>query len=210
MAQSTGGCSSVLSVKASPAPDHNNGISDLKEGVCKDSALQEVDQSYVGKGSDQADDESREYRSRDKDKPGRIAACGLREKIAQNVETSGSDSSDTRGKNFIDQIDDVQDDEKAGNIKFAEQQRRKRKRTIMNDRQTGMMEEVLKDKPDMQRHRDELQLWADRLSEHVCIISLSLSLSLSFSLSLSLYIYIYAYIYVCICIHIYDFLNILG
>ncbi|KAL1827401.1 nodulin homeobox [Daucus carota subsp. sativus] len=166
VAQSTGGCSSVLSVKASPAPDHNNGISDLKEGVCKDSALQEVDQSYVGKGSDQADDESREYRSRDKDKPGRIAACGLREKIAQNVETSGSDSSDTRGKNFIDQIDDVQDDEKAGNIKFAEQQRRKRKRTIMNDRQTGMMEEVLKDKPDMQRHRDELQLWADRLSEH--------------------------------------------
>ncbi|WOG87339.1 hypothetical protein DCAR_0206563 [Daucus carota subsp. sativus] len=127
VAQSTGGCSSVLSVKASPAPDHNNGISDLKEGVCKDSALQEVDQSYVGKGSDQADDESREYRSRDKDKP---------------------------------------DDEKAGNIKFAEQQRRKRKRTIMNDRQTGMMEEVLKDKPDMQRHRDELQLWADRLSEH--------------------------------------------
>ncbi|XP_074357392.1 nodulin homeobox [Apium graveolens] len=164
--QSTGGCSSVLPVKASP--DRNNGISDLKEGVCKNLALQEVDQSYVCKGIDQADDESREYRSRDKDKPGRIAACGLIEieGVAQNVETSGSDSSDTRGKNSIDQIDDIQDDEKAGTTKFAEQQRKKRKRTIMNDRQTGIIEEALKDKPDMQRHRAALQLWADRLSEH--------------------------------------------
>lgn len=147
--------------------------------MCKHSAHQEVDQSNVGRGIDQADDESREYRRRDKDKPGRLAACGLREieGVAQNVETSGSDSSDTRGKNPIDQIDDIQDDEKAGTVKFSEQQRRKRKRTIMNDRQTGIIEEALKDKPDMQRHRAALQLWADRLSEHVCIKYPYLSIS---------------------------------
>lgn len=50
-----------------------------KEGVSKHSALPEVDQSYVGKGIDQTDDESREFRSRDEDKPVRIAACGLRD-----------------------------------------------------------------------------------------------------------------------------------
>lgn len=140
----------------------------MKECVQETAALQEVDQFCVQSTAiDRADDEVREYKRRDKGKLGNVAARALREidNDTQNAETSGSDSSSTRGKASIDQVNNVQGDENS--IRFAEKQQLKRKRTIMNDRQTGLVEKALLDMPDMHRDAASLKLWADRLSEHV-------------------------------------------
>lgn len=121
---------------------------------------------------DQANDELREYKRKGKDKSDKVEACGLREIEAQNVESSGSDSSSTRVKKSFDQSNDVQEDQKIADIKFSEKQQRKRKRNIMNDVQAGMIENALIDIPDLHRNAPALQSWADRLSDHVCIICL--------------------------------------
>lgn len=177
-AQSTGGCSSPLLRKA--APDVTNRSANLKEGTSENSTLQEVDQ-FFGRNMDQADDVMRQDRRKDKNKLGRALRDG--EKDVQNVETSGSDSSSTRGKNSTDQIDNsefpksnehikasgsggVQEDEKVEIIPSEEKQRRKRKRTIMNDTQMTLIEKALVDEPDMQRNAALIQSWADKLSFH--------------------------------------------
>lgn len=92
---------------------------------------------------------------------------------AQNAETSG-DSSSTTGKkpsgqvgngeisksngNFQKTVGGIQDDEKVV---------RKRKRSIMNDKQISMIERALQDEPDMHKSTTSLQSWANRLSIHV-------------------------------------------
>ena len=98
---------------------------------------------------------------------------------------SGSDSSSTRGKNSFDQMHNVefpnssehikeggfgglQDDIKVEAVKCEEKQRRKRKRTIMNDKQITLMEKALLEEPDMQRNAASIQSWAEKLSVHVC------------------------------------------
>lgn len=127
---------------------------------------------------DQVDDELGEYKRKGKDKSGKVEACGSTEieGSAQNVESSGSDSSSTREKNSLDQSNDIQEDQKNADIKFAEKQQRKRKRNIMNDKQTSIIERALLDKPDMHRDAAALQSMADQLSNLVCnIYMLSLS-----------------------------------
>lgn len=120
----------------------------------------------------------------DKDKSG--TPVGLREidRDVVNVESSGSDTSSTRVKNSIDQIYNgdfpklnkhmkdtvlggVKVDEKVDTIQTEEKQRRKRKRTIMNDKQVRIMERALLDEPDMQRNTTSIQSWAEKLSLHV-------------------------------------------
>ncbi|KAI4357988.1 hypothetical protein L6164_001899 [Bauhinia variegata] len=100
------------------------------------------------------------------------------EKDAHNVDTSDSDTSSAKGKNVIDHIDngdlakshehvkkvgvgETPEDEKVETV-----QRRKRKRTIMNDKQISLIERALLDEPDMQRNATSLQSWADKLSLH--------------------------------------------
>lgn len=107
------------------------------------------------------------------------------EKDIPNIDTSGSDSSSMKGKNQVDQMENgdsvklskrgrgsrsagVQDDDKVETIQAEEKQRRKRKRTIMNDEQIAMIEEALVDEPEMQRNALMIQSWADKLSSHVC------------------------------------------
>ena len=167
------------------APDVTNRSANLKEGTSENSTLQEVDQ-FFGRNVDQADDITRQDRKKDKNKLGRGASRALRdgEKDVQNVETSGSDSSSTRGKNSTDQVDNsefpksnehvkgsgsggVQEDEKVEIVPSEEKQRRKRKRTIMNDTQMKLIERALVDEPDMQRNAALIQSWADKLSYHV-------------------------------------------
>ncbi|CAN8308599.1 unnamed protein product [Cochlearia groenlandica] len=104
-----------------------------------------------------------------------------------NLETSGSDTSSNRDKSLID--DRVQDgdlawtlstsgfkgsasgeakeeeDERGETFLVFEKQRKRRKRSIMNDDQVGMIEKALVDEPDMQRNTPALQLWADKLSQ---------------------------------------------
>ncbi|CBI32285.3 unnamed protein product, partial [Vitis vinifera] len=156
-AQSTGGCSSPLLRKA--APDVTNRSANLKEGTSENSTLQEVDQ-FFGRNMDQADDVMRQDRRKDKNKLGRALRDG--EKDVQNVETSGSDSSSTRGKNSTDQIDNSEFPKSNEHIKASG----KRKRTIMNDTQMTLIEKALVDEPDMQRNAALIQSWADKLSFH--------------------------------------------
>lgn len=96
----------------------------------------------------------------------------------QIVETSGSDSSPVRGKNPIERIDDVEPakeselaevkgDEKVETVQYEEKHQRKRKRTIMNDKQIAIIEKALMDEPDMHRNATSLLFWADKLSVHV-------------------------------------------
>ncbi|KAK4756077.1 hypothetical protein SAY87_009834 [Trapa incisa] len=104
-------------------------------------------------------------------------------KDAQNIDTSGSDCSSMKGKNQVDQMENsdsvklskrgkgsrsvgVQEDDKVEMIQTEEKQRRKRKRTIMNDEQIAMIEEALVDEPEMQRNAAMIQSWADKLSSH--------------------------------------------
>lgn len=60
------------------------------------------------------------------------------------------------------------DDEKPESLPGEERQPRKRKRNIMNDKQITMIENVLLEEPEMQRNATMLQLWAEKLSFHVC------------------------------------------
>ncbi|KAK9291768.1 hypothetical protein L1049_019718 [Liquidambar formosana] len=183
-AQSTGGCSSPQLRRVSP--NLNNISSNLKEGMSENSAFQEVDQYYVRSNHmDPTDDVMKRDRRKDKDKHGRVTSGGLRETEGdfQNVESSGSDSSSTRGKNSNEQVDNsefpkstehiiesgsggVHEDEKVENIHCEEKQRRKRKRTIMNDKQMTLIERALLEEPDMQRNAASIQSWADKLSVH--------------------------------------------
>uniref|UniRef100_A0A5B6ZTY9 Homeobox domain-containing protein n=1 Tax=Davidia involucrata TaxID=16924 RepID=A0A5B6ZTY9_DAVIN len=182
--QNTGGCSSPLLRKV--APDLTNRSGNLKEGMSENSAFQEVDQFYVRSNCiDQTDDIVGQDKREDKGKSGMGAARGLREidRDIQNVETSGSDSSTTRGKNFVDKMDNVefskssehikesglggvQEEEKLENVQCEEKQRRKRKRSIMNAKQVTLIEKALLDEPDMQRNAASVQSWADKLSVH--------------------------------------------
>lgn len=104
---------------------------------------------------------------------------------ASNLETSGSDTSSNRGKSLVDQVEDaelvqtmsklfkgsgseeVKEDEKSEAFLVFEKQRKRRKRSIMNDDQMGMIEKALAEEPDMQRNSASIQLWADKLSQSV-------------------------------------------
>ncbi|XP_042035003.1 nodulin homeobox-like isoform X5 [Salvia splendens] len=98
------------------------------------------------------------------------------EKDARAFDTSGSDSSPTRGKTHFDQMgvdrikqhsfDETAEEEKIDPIHSEEKQQRKRKRTVMNDKQIALIESALIDEPDMHRNAPVLRLWADKLSIH--------------------------------------------
>lgn len=108
-----------------------------------------------------------------------------RDADANNLETSGSDTSSIRGKSPVDRVEDgelvqtmskrfkgsvsgeAKEDERAETYPGFEKQRKKRKRSIMNDDQMGMIEKALADEPDMQRNSASIQSWADKLSQNV-------------------------------------------
>ncbi|XVE80567.1 hypothetical protein DITRI_Ditri14bG0150200 [Diplodiscus trichospermus] len=171
--RSLGGCSSP-SLRRDP-PNLNNRNGNLKEEMSENSAFQE-EQFYVRSNHmDQADDITRQDMMDDKDKS--VTPSGLKEidRDVQNVETSGSDTSSTKGKNATDKLAErlresthagVQEDEKVKTVQTEEKQRRKRKRTIMNDEQVAIIERALLDEPEMQRNTAAIQSWADKLCHH--------------------------------------------
>ncbi|KAG8656856.1 nodulin homeobox isoform X2 [Manihot esculenta] len=179
-AQSTAGYSSSPLLKKERS-SLNNISSNQKEEMSESSAFQEDQHNFRNEHMNHVDDATKE----DKDKSGGTATAVLKEsdRDFQNVETSGSDTSSTRGKNFVGQMGNVdfpksndhmkengrqgvQEDEKVEPIQIEEKQPRKRKRTIMNDYQMTMIEKALVDEPDMQRNAASIQLWADKLSIH--------------------------------------------
>ncbi|KAF3436366.1 hypothetical protein FNV43_RR23458 [Rhamnella rubrinervis] len=178
-AQSKGGCSSP-SLRKEPPNLHSKSGS-VKEEMCENSTFQDIEQIFVNEHADQGADATRE----DKGKSGRSASAGMPEidRDAQNVETSGSDTSTTRGKNAIEQTGNGEfpksslpikesgnggnpEEERVETVQSEEKQRRKRKRTIMNDKQVSLIERALVDEPEMQRNAALIQSWADKLSFH--------------------------------------------
>lgn len=140
---------------------------------------------------DQGDDVTRQDTREDKDKAGVPGSVRDIEKDVQIVGSSGSDTSPAGGKNSVDPVDNgefpkpnepvkesgvggVQEEEKVETVQSEEKQQRKRKRTIMNDKQMSLIERALLDEPDMQRNTSSIRLWADRLSHHVRNIYLTL------------------------------------
>lgn len=118
---------------------------------------------------------------------GKTTSGGARDtnKDAHKIETSGSDASSAKGKNVVDHMHNgglskpndrlkkvaVEENPEDEKNEFA--QRKKRKRTIMNDNQVSLIERALLDEPDMHRNAALLQSWADKLSTHVCYMQLS-------------------------------------
>nr|XP_034904630.1 nodulin homeobox isoform X2 [Populus alba] len=176
-AQSTGAYGSPMVMKE---PSHLYHRTDIqKEEMSENSAIQEEQKPSFTKKRNQAEDAIKE----DKAKPGACVSDVLREidRDAHTVETSGSDTSSTRGKTYAGQVvngdslkssehikrngcQGVCGGEKVESPHFEEKQPRKRKRTIMNDYQITLMEKALLDEPEMQRNAAALQSWADKLS----------------------------------------------
>ncbi|XAR61267.1 hypothetical protein NMG60_11034915 [Bertholletia excelsa] len=176
-AQSTGRCPSPLLQKL--GADRTNKSGNMKEEMSENSGFQGEYHFYlVGNCMDQTG----EMMQQEKGKGARMAE-GFREidRDIQNAETSGSDSSSTRGKNSTDQVHNIeftnpsehmkeiggtQEDEKVETVHCEEKQPRKRKRTIMNEKQITLIERALLDEPDMHRNAASVQSWADKLSVH--------------------------------------------
>ncbi|KAL0419958.1 UNVERIFIED_CONTAM: Nodulin homeobox [Sesamum radiatum] len=153
------------------AANHDNNDINMEECTREDVTLQEVDQL------DQSVDGQRKTGTMELGKSnGALTNLADIERDARTVETSGSDSSPTRGKNTITRVDvdhnkggvleETLEDEKVDAIHSDEKQQRKRKRTIMNDKQIALIESALVDEPDMHRNSTSLRKWADKLSLH--------------------------------------------
>ncbi|CAK9327047.1 unnamed protein product [Citrullus colocynthis] len=179
-AQSAEGCLSPL-VKELTRLDNGNG--NLKEeGMSETSAFQETENCVETEQGDHGDAVLKDLKSKDEDESERNASGGPKgdEGDMQNVETSGSDTNSTRGRNGIQQIDIVDssksnenaketeqagslEEEKVENVHSEEKHRRKRKRTVMNEKQISVIERALLDEPEMQRNPASIQFWADEL-----------------------------------------------
>ncbi|XP_022156265.1 nodulin homeobox isoform X2 [Momordica charantia] len=181
-AQSAEGCLSPL-VRELPHPD--NGKGNLKEGMSETSAFQETEICLDSERCDQGDDavlKQEQVLVKDEDESGRKESGGSKEdeRDIQNIETSGSDTNSARGRNSMQQIDVVDfskpnehaketeqggslEEEKVENVHSKEKHRRKRKRTVMNEKQVTVIEKALLDEPEMQRFSASIQFWADQL-----------------------------------------------
>ncbi|KOM44255.1 hypothetical protein LR48_Vigan05g186000, partial [Vigna angularis] len=178
-AQSAGGCPPALTEKEHA--DLNKKGGNFKEGMSENSSFPDMDQHNTRvEETNQGKGLNRQNQVDDKGIPGKSASGGARDmdKDAQNVETSGSDTSSAKGKNVVDHMDigelsksnerlkRTAVEENPEDEKIELSQRRKRKRTIMNDKQVMLIERALKDEPDMQRNAVSLQSWAEKLSVH--------------------------------------------
>ncbi|KAF8116470.1 hypothetical protein N665_0017s0029 [Sinapis alba] len=139
-----------------------------------DEASENSDVRVEGAGTKQGVNEEMEIAERSKES----------DADANNLETSGSETSSNRGKGLVDQVEDgdlartftkrlkvsassgeVKEDERVEASLLLEKQRTKRKRSIMSDDQMAMMEKALVDEPDMQRNSGWIRTWADKLSQ---------------------------------------------
>ncbi|XP_027339938.1 nodulin homeobox-like isoform X2 [Abrus precatorius] len=165
-AQSAGGCSSPLTGQVPADLSKKDGT--FKEGMSENSAFPDMDQHNTrAEETNQGKSQNRQNHVEDKCIPDKTASGGARDmdKDAQNVETSGSDTSCAKGKN-LDNAQKVVVEENPEDEKIELSHRRKRKRTIMNDEQVTLIETALIDEPDMQRNAASLQSWAGKLSKH--------------------------------------------
>ncbi|KZV54339.1 hypothetical protein F511_03594 [Dorcoceras hygrometricum] len=157
--------------------NHDNGSSNMNECMEKNMTIETDHVDFKGNGNDQSITGERTCGIMELGKPsGTSVNLGEVERDNRTVETSGSDSSPTRGKNQIDHMDvdhikggaygETQEDQKVEALHSDEKQQRKRKRTVMNEKQISLIESAIVDEPDMHRNSVSLQLWAEKLSYH--------------------------------------------
>ncbi|XP_059295471.1 nodulin homeobox isoform X1 [Lycium ferocissimum] len=174
-AQNLGGCLSPQFREV--ALDLNNRSANSREDILDNSSLQRLNQlnSRINGESQSAEGGTKgEMTEQEK-----FIATSIANKDVetQHMETSGSDSSSTRSRHptdqagKVDQINcngpgEVREDEMVGAAQNEEKQQRKRKRTIMNDKQISLIENALVNEPDMQRKKALLEYWAEELSVH--------------------------------------------
>ncbi|XP_022998152.1 nodulin homeobox [Cucurbita maxima] len=164
-------------------PHHDNENGNMKEeGMSETSACQETENCAETERGDQGDAVLNGLKTKDEDESDRKASGGPKgdERDIQTVETSGSDTNSARGRNSIQPMDIVDssksnenakeieqsgnlEEEKVENVHSEEKHRRKRKRTVMNDKQITIIESALLDEPEMQRNPALIQFWADEL-----------------------------------------------
>jgi hypothetical protein len=154
----------------------------VKEGMSENSSYANLEQRNTqAEDKVQGNGSNRQSQVENKGISGKIVSGGARDidKDTHKIETSGSDASSAKGKNAVhmDNSDLSKSNERPKKVTVKENpedekselaQRKKRKRTIMNDEQVLMIEKALVDEPDMQRNAASLQSWADKLSSNVC------------------------------------------
>ncbi|XP_031100521.1 nodulin homeobox isoform X2 [Ipomoea triloba] len=176
-AQSEVGCS-LSQLRNGDPPDLTNKSGDIREDILDISSHQEVDQLEIsGSGSCRPANVESSSVKKARSSQSEAKVIVEIETEAQNLETNESDSSSKRGKNPNNQVDNVEnlkggwlgevrDDEMVESAQHEERPQRKRKRTIMNDKQITIIEKALIVEPDMQRNKASLEFWADELSVH--------------------------------------------
>ncbi|XP_047981556.1 nodulin homeobox-like isoform X3 [Salvia hispanica] len=158
------------------SPGHGNNVVNMGQGTLN-LGFREVDQFDATRNGDEQFFDRKNSGMMEQDKSnGASVNSRDNEKDAQAFDTSGSDSSPTRGKIHFDQMgvdrikrhsfDETAEEEKIDPLHSEEKQQRKRKRTVMNDKQIALIESALIDEPDMHRNAPVLRLWADKLSIH--------------------------------------------
>ncbi|CAL5200207.1 unnamed protein product [Lathyrus oleraceus] len=178
-AQSAGGRPLPLTGRQPADLDKKGGK--IKEGMSENSSYPNLEQHNT-KAEDkiQGNGVNRQSHVENKGISGKTASGGVRDtdKDAHKIETSGSDASSAKGKNVAVHMDKgelsksnerhkkVAVEENPEDEKIELTQRKKRKRTIMNEEQVLTIERALLDEPDMQRNAALLQSWADKLSSN--------------------------------------------
>ncbi|CAL0329122.1 unnamed protein product [Lupinus luteus] len=153
--QITRGCSPSLRLNINHA-ELNKRSGNMKGGMFETSAFPGIVQhNTIAENAKQGRDLNRKERVEGKGISGKIVFGGTSDmdKDLQNAERSASDTIKIFGESPEDE-------------KTETMQRRKRKRTIMNDEQVTLIERAILDEPDMQRNTASLQSWAAELSLH--------------------------------------------
>lgn len=165
-AQSIGIFSSPLQVNE---PAELDKVGNLKEGMSDNSAFPSIGQHNTRvENTNLGDDLNRQHQVGGKGMASNTVLRGVRDtdKDAQKAETSGSDTSSAKGKNVLNHADNGESesmkrlgkivvDETPDDEKVQPLQKRKRKRTVVNDKLVELMESALLDEPDMQRNEPE-------------------------------------------------------
>ncbi|XP_015088556.1 nodulin homeobox isoform X3 [Solanum pennellii] len=156
--------------------DLNNRSANSREDILDNSSLQRLNQ--LNSRTNDAGQSGEAGTKGEMTEHERFIATSIEMKDieTQNVETSGSDSSSTRSRHPTDQVGKVEQincngpgevrEDETVEAQHEEKQQRKRKRTIMNDKQISLVEKALMGEPDMQRNKNLLEKWAVKLSDH--------------------------------------------
>ncbi|KAG6415346.1 hypothetical protein SASPL_122757 [Salvia splendens] len=150
---------------------HGNNVVNMGEGTL-DFGFQEVVQFDANRRGEQFFDRKNSGMMEQEKSNGPSINSRENEKDGPAFDSSGSDSSPTRGKTHIDRMDvdhikgssfdETAEEEKTDPLHSEEKQQRKRKRTIMNDKQIALIESALIDDPDMHCNATALRLLNNR------------------------------------------------